>query len=75
MPSDCILPIKFPNGENVEAGINIRPFCQEVLEELSKHYEIIVFTASHSCYASTVLDYLEKDNKFISYRLFRENCV
>jgi len=26
IPSDIILPIKFPTGEIIEAGINIRPY-------------------------------------------------
>lgn len=27
LPSDVVLPIKFPSGEVIEAGINIRPYC------------------------------------------------
>ena len=75
IPSDVILPIKFPHGDIIEAGINVRPFAVEALEELSKHFEIIVFTASHSCYANVVLDHLDPQNKYIQHRLFRENCV
>jgi len=47
----------------------------ELLEELSKYYEIIVFTASHSCYANVALDYLDPENKYIHHRLFREHCI
>ncbi|EGR33782.1 NLI interacting factor-like phosphatase family protein, putative [Ichthyophthirius multifiliis] len=75
IPSDVVLPIKFPTGEIIEAGINIRPYCYECLQELSKYYEIVVFTASHSCYANVVLDYLDPKGQYISYRLYRENCV
>eukprot|EP00828_Plagiopyla_frontata_P031148 TRINITY_DN4098_c0_g1_i1.p1 TRINITY_DN4098_c0_g1~~TRINITY_DN4098_c0_g1_i1.p1 ORF type:complete len:450 (+),score=63.59 TRINITY_DN4098_c0_g1_i1:91-1440(+) len=75
IPSDIILPICFPSGEQISAGVNIRPYAKECLETLSNYYEIIVFTASHSCYANVVLDYLDPDNKYISYRLFRENCI
>lgn len=42
---------------------------------MSKYYEIIVFTASHSCYANVVLDYLDPNNKYITKRLYRENCI
>ena len=35
----------------------------------------MIFTASHSCYANVVLDYLDPKNQYISGRLFRENCV
>ena len=75
IPSDVVLPIKFPHGDIIEAGINVRPYAIEALEELSKHFEIIVFTASHSCYANVVLDHLDPQNKYIQHRLFRENCV
>ena len=59
----------------MQAGINIRPYAKECLKELSKFFEIIVFTASHSCYANVVLDYLDPENKLISKRLFRDHCV
>lgn len=75
IPSDVVLPIKFPTGEIIEAGINVRPYCLEILQELSKLYEIVIFTASHSCYANVVLDYLDPKGQYISARLFRENCV
>lgn len=75
MPCDVILPIKFPNGDIIEAGINIRPYTMECLEELSKYFEIIVFTASHGCYANVALDYLDPENKYFHHRLFREHCI
>lgn len=75
MPCDVLLPIKFPSGDIIEAGINVRPYARECLEELSKHFELIVFTASHSCYANVVLDYLDPENKLIQHRLYRESCV
>lgn len=74
MPCDTKLPIKFPTGEIIYAGINIRPHAVELLKELSKNFEIIVFTASHSCYANVVLNYLDPENKYIAHRLFREHC-
>lgn len=90
MASDVILPIRFPSGEIAEvflflhlnsllflkqAGINIRPWARECLQELSQLFEIIIFTASHSCYASVVLDYLDPKREWISHRLFRDHCV
>lgn len=75
MESDVILPVKFPNGIVVQAGINLRPGIRECLRELSKYYELIVFTASHSCYANVVLDFLDPKREYIQHRLSRENCI
>lgn len=75
MESDVILPVRFPNGMVVQAGINLRPGIKDCLKELSKHFELVVFTASHSCYANVVLDYLDPQNEYIQHRLSRENCV
>ncbi|CAD8191996.1 unnamed protein product [Paramecium octaurelia] len=74
VPGDIVLPITFPTGETIQASINIRPYAQQILQTLSRHFEIIVFTASHSCYANIVLDYLDPKKQWISHRLFREHC-
>lgn len=74
-PADVTLPILFPSGETIDAGINVRPFCREMLSTLSTQFEVIVFTASHECYASKVLDYLDPDGKLIHHRFFRDSCV
>ena len=61
----------FPNGDVVHAGINVRKYVREMLANLSKKFEIIVFTASHSCYADVILDYLDPDKCLISHRFYR----
>ena len=75
MPCDAVIAIKFPHGDTIEAGINIRPYAMECLVELNKYYEIVVFTASHSCYANVALDYLDPEEKYIQHRLFRDHCM
>jgi FMN phosphatase YigB (HAD superfamily) len=34
--TDVVLKIKFPNGEEADAGINVRPYALECLREASK---------------------------------------
>ena len=71
---DVVLNITFPNGEIVEAGINVRPFAIESLKEANKKYQVAVFTASHKFYADVVLDYLDPKRELIHYRLYRDSC-
>jgi CTD small phosphatase-like protein 2 len=42
---------------------------------MSQFFEIVIFTASHSCYANTILNILDPQNEFITYRMFRESCI
>lgn len=75
MGADVYLPVVFPTGEVVQAGINIRPYARECLIEANKDFEVMVFTASHQCYADVVLDFLDPDCTLIHHRLYRDNCV
>lgn len=72
---DVVLKVTFPNGEIMDAPVYVRPFAVECLREASKNYEVIVFTASHQCYADAVLNYLDPENKYIYLRLYRESCI
>jgi CTD small phosphatase-like protein 2 len=72
---DVILPVHFPNGETVDAGINVRPYALECLRSANQNFQVIVFTASHHSYADVVLDYLDPKKELIQYRLYREHCV
>lgn len=74
IPHDVPLSIRFPTGEKIDAGVNIRPFAVQFLQELSRICEVIVFTASHECYANVVLNYLDPKKELVSYRLFRDHC-
>jgi CTD small phosphatase-like protein 2 len=49
----------------------VRPLCIQFLEDLSKLYEIVIFTAAHETYANFILDRLDPEKKFIQHRLFR----
>jgi CTD small phosphatase-like protein 2 len=44
------------------------------MEEMSKHFEPIVFTAANEDYASAVLDTIDPSNH-IRTRLYRESTV
>jgi CTD small phosphatase-like protein 2 len=59
---DVILEIDFPGEETVCAGINIRPYLIECLQDANSKMQVIVFTASHQTYADAILDYLDPEN-------------
>jgi CTD small phosphatase-like protein 2 len=55
--------------------IYYRPKVHEVLLELSKHFELIVFTAACVSYAEIVVDLIEEETLFFDYILHREQCL
>ena len=73
--ADVSLPIAFPSGEVIHAGVNIRPYARECLLAANQDFEVIVFTASHRWYADVVLDYLDPQHTIIHHRLYRDSCV
>lgn len=56
-------------------GIFLRPGAKKFLEEVSKYFEVGIFTASVPEYADAVINYLDPENKFIKFRLYRNNCI
>ena len=61
-------------GKNHTIYVLKRPYVDEFLSEISPFFEIIIFTASISEYASPLLDELDKD-KLTSGRKFRQDCL
>ncbi|KAL9668744.1 hypothetical protein QQ045_006284 [Rhodiola kirilowii] len=52
-----------------------RPYLRVFLEKVAKMFEVVIFTASQSCYAKPLLDILDPDGKIISRRFYRESCI
>ena len=59
----------------ISVGIFIRPGLKKFFEEISKYFEIGIFTASVQEYADAVINYLDPENRFIKFRLYRNNCI
>ena len=66
-----ILPCK----KEVTIGINIRPHWKESLDKIKDIYNIVIFTASHQSYSDAVLNYLDPEDKYFHYRLYRDSCA
>lgn len=61
------------NQKQLPVHLWIRPGAQDFIKELSKYYEIVVFTASRSMYADKAIEFIDP-NHLISHRLYRESC-
>lgn len=70
---DITLPIEI-DGQTCVIYVLVRPFVSEFLKRMSKHYELVVFTASLSKYAEPLMLKLDP-NQYCAYRLFREHCT
>lgn len=53
----------------------MRPFCLEFLKNVSKYYEVFIFTAASETYANYVVDILDPEAKYIKGILFRDHCM
>ncbi|CAI2372909.1 unnamed protein product [Moneuplotes crassus] len=57
-----------------EEYFHVRPYAQKLLRELSKYYEVVIFTAGTKDYADAILNELYC-SKYISYRLYRHHTI
>ena len=69
------IKVLLPNKKEITIGINIRPHWKESLDKIKNIYNIIIFTASHCSYSDAVLNFLDPDNIYFKYRLYRDSCV
>ena len=61
-------------ADKESAYIQIRPGAEEFIKDLSKYYEIIIFTAALQTYADLVIDGIDPEN-YISGRLYRQHTI
>ena len=58
-----------------KVGIFIRPKVKKFLEEISKYFLIGVFTAAIPEYADAAINYLDPEEKYIKFKLYRNDCI
>ena len=63
------------DSEILEAGINVRPHTYECLRHVQKHYQLVIFTASHKSYADVVVDALEAEFRKLDYLTEEEQAL
>ena len=52
-----------------------RPHLKDFLNEVSKYFDLAIFTAAMKGYADTILDFIDPNNKFFQFRLYRDACI
>ena len=71
--NDIVLNVDF-EGVIYNIYVLVRPDAELFIKTVAKFYELVIFTASISKYASPLLDILDKE-KNIKYRLYRDQCT
>jgi len=78
-PTECDFSVKvnrIGGAGQYTAYVKKRPGVDDFLREVSKHFEVIIFTASRSNYAGPVIARLEEDaGVTFSQRFYRESCT
>ncbi|OMJ95454.1 hypothetical protein SteCoe_1222 [Stentor coeruleus] len=72
-PINCHVCLKIPIKGQI--GLNLRPYCFDLLKFASKEFEVIIFTASQKSYADAIIDHLDPLHLFVHHRLYREHCT
>ena len=45
--------------------VNVRPTAKEFIEEMDKHYELVIFTAGTKDYADYALKFVDPEGKIV----------
>jgi len=71
--NDIVLDVDF-EGVMYNIYVLVRPDAELFIKRVAKFFEVVIFTASISKYASPLLDILDKE-KNIKHRLYRDHCT
>ena len=66
---------KINEEKEYRVGIFLRRGVHQFLSEVSKYFEVGIFTASVKEYADACIDYLDPNKSMIKFRLYRDNCI
>lgn len=66
-----------PNKQSfiVSAFIKFRPYMHKMLQKLSQHFELILYTSGELAYGHAACNAIEGRQKYFSYRLTKDDCL
>ena len=62
-------------GHSLDINISLRPKVQSMLETLSKHYELILFSTSQPSYTKAVVDAIQGKGTYFSHVLSNKHTI
>lgn len=75
MSNGHMVEVKFNNQVATLYYVHKRPYCDLFLKQVSKWFNLVIFTASVKEYADPVIDWLESERKFFTKRFYRDHCT
>lgn len=75
MSNGHMVEVKFNNQVATLYYVHKRPYCDLFLKQVSKWFNLVIFTASVKEYADPVIDWLESERKFFTKRYYRNHCT
>ena len=73
--SSQILHFTVPVRGQVHCVVFKRPGVDAFLQEMAKHYELVLWTAGQQVYAETIVNWLDPENAIFSKRMYRTECA
>lgn len=71
---DFCFPVIFNNHEHT-VHVRKRPYLQLFMDQVSKWFEVVVFTASQKIYAERLLNIVDPERAWVRHRVYRDSCV
>jgi CTD small phosphatase-like protein 2 len=53
------VPFKTIHNKVISGYVSVRPYAKEIIKNMSRFYDVVIFTAANQCYADPILDYID----------------
>lgn len=63
------------SGRRYYVNILLRPHLSTFLDEVSKLFNLALFTASEEYYASEIIEHFDPEDRYFCCKLFRQHCI